>query len=79
MFYKLYEEYMGFEHPFLKNTTLQKIIENISNDNAFEYSLEDYELMIPQYFETEFLNCDYSINHFMSGTIRQMRFCEVCY
>lgn len=79
MFYNMYEEYRGVKHPFLKNETMKIIIEKISNDDVFEYKLEDYEVIIPKYFETEFSKCDYSICHFMSGNIRQMRYYEVCY
>jgi hypothetical protein len=79
MFFDLYEEYRGVKHPFLKNETIKVIIEKMPSDDVFEYDVCDYKEIIPKYFETEFINCDYSISHFMSGNIRQMRYYEVCY
>lgn len=80
-FMNFYESYMyatGFEHPRLKTETIIRIIEKLPGDDMYEYSLDDYKEMIPQYFNTEFKG-SYSLPHFMSGTIRQMRFFEVCY
>ena len=79
VFYKTYMSTTGYEHPRLKTNTIQTIIEKLSEDDMFEYSLDDYKEMIPKYFRTKFSDCDYSIVHFMSGSIRQMRFFEVCY
>ena len=78
-FYETYMSVTGYEHPRLKTDTIQTIIEKLPMDHLFEYSLDDYKEMIPKYFETDFPDCDYSLVHFMSGTIRQMRFFEVCY
>ena len=63
---------------FFFSTVSIRIIEKIPEDDMYEYSLDDYKEMIPQYFNTEFKG-SYSLPHFMSGTIRQMRFYEVCY
>lgn len=35
--------------------------------------------MIDAYFETEFYDCNYRINHFFSGQIRELRFYEEIY
>lgn len=78
-FYESYMNTMGIEHPRLKTETIMMIIEKLPGDDMFEYSLCDYREMIPKYFNTVFHDCDYSLVHFMSGTIRQMRFFEVCY
>lgn len=78
-FYETYMSATGYEHPRLKTDTILTIIENLSCDDMFEYSLDDYREMIPKYFDTDFPDCDYSLAHFMSGTIRQMRFFEVCF
>lgn len=80
IFYEYHKKCCKYEHPYLKNKTIDWIICNIGfDDNGMEYSLEDYRNMIPQYFKTSFDNCDYSIVHFMSGDIRLMRYYEVLY
>ena len=38
-----------------------------------------YEDMIDRHFRTRYRNCDYNINHFFSGRIRELRFYETCY
>ena len=40
---------------------------------------EDYEAMIDQHFITKYRACDYNINHFFSGKIRDLRYYETCY
>lgn len=40
---------------------------------------EEYEAMIDQHFITKYARCDYNINHFFSGMIRQLRYYETCY
>ena len=34
---------------------------------------EDYLDLIDLHFKTRYRNCDYNINHFFSGRIREMR------
>lgn len=79
MFYEAYFYHRGYDHKRLKTDTIQTIIERIPEDDMFEYRLDDYRMMIDRYFKTYFANCDYSIVHFMSGTIRQIRYFETCY
>lgn len=40
---------------------------------------ESYPPMIDQHFRTRYRRCDYNINHFFSGRIRELRFYETCY
>ena len=40
---------------------------------------ESYPPMIDQHFQTRYRRCDYNINHFFSGRIRELRFYETCY
>ena len=40
---------------------------------------ESYLPMIDQHFQTRYCRCDYNINHFFSGRIRELRFYETCY
>ena len=54
---------------------------------VFRYYFEQYEAhtgrphppMIDQHFQTRYRRCDYNINHFFSGRIRELRFYETCY
>lgn len=75
----LYKEYMGKEHPYIKSSTIKDITDRLSDDGNFDYDLETYQVIVPKYFEQTFSNCDYSINHFMSGDIRMLRYYECCY
>lgn len=43
-----------------------------------DLSPEEYELMIDQHFVTNYARCDYNINHFFSGKIRDNRYYETC-
>lgn len=80
LFYAYHERYCRYPHPYLRNSSIEWVIENIgSDDNGMEYSIDDYELMIPLYFRAKFFNCDYSIIHFMSGDIRLLRLYEAPY
>lgn len=79
LFYLEYFNKIGTDHPRLKTDTIAQIIEKLPCDDLFTYELDDYRQIIPQYFNTEFRNCDYSLVHFMSGSIRQMRIYEVEY
>lgn len=45
-----------------------------------ELTPEDYELLIDQHFNTKYKRgCDYNINHFFSGRIRELRYYETLY
>lgn len=46
---------------------------------AGDHASEGYLILIDQHFQTEYQNCDYRINHFFSGSIRELRFYETCY
>lgn len=44
-----------------------------------DISPDAYYAMIDQHFATKYKNCDYNINHFFSGKVRELRFYESCY
>lgn len=79
LFYTEYFKVFKKDHPRLTTSTIKKIIEKLPCDDLFDYELNDYRKIIPKYFNTIFPNCDYSLVHFMSGSIRQMRIYEVEY
>ncbi len=68
-----YEKYMQKQHPNLKDDQIVKIASKMFD----EYDVEDYGLMIRKHFLTKYRSCDYNINHFFSGRIREMRHHEI--
>lgn len=78
-YYSCYEAYTGYNHPRLTKQTIKRCIVRIPQDtDGFDYSLDDYEVMVDKYFRTRFEDCDYSIVHFLSGDIRLYRLWETC-
>ena len=84
-FFSAYERYMGMQHPPLRTDQIERIIcampsiPGESYDDVFCPDPEEYELMIDRYFETDYGRCDYRINHFFSGRIREIKYYETCY
>ncbi len=75
-YFEKYREAMRREHPRLRTSKLIDILNGIDGDGMF--SAENYKLMIEQYFDTKFGNCDRNICHFFSGKIRELRRYETC-
>lgn len=87
-FFSGYEEAIGEAHPGIRRDQIRQIIEIMpysSRDGAgfdskvIDFSPDDYPYMIDAYFATEFAYCNYRINHFFSGQIRELRYYEECY
>lgn len=84
-----YEKYRGKPHYPIKCENLKSIMYKLpyaDNDingrqTNVDFWPEDYKSgIIDKYFNTKFNNnCDYSIYHFLSDTIRNNRFYESCY
>ena len=55
------------------------IDETDKHHSTMDVAPDCYEPMIDQHFQTRYRNCDYNINHFFSGRIRELRFYETCY
>ena len=93
LFYHYHNLCCRYAHPFLKNKTIEWIIQNLSwcygeldrttgcieadVTNEMEFDIEIYREIIPQYFRTHYDNCDYSIVHFMSGCVRFVKLLDV--
>ena len=79
-FFRMYYNYGGhirnIEPTKLKNEQIEKIIDCISYIDEVDYnpSLDDYKKILIDYFNQDFPNCDYSINHFVSGDVLLMRY-----
>ena len=85
-YFSAYERYTCRIHPYIKTRQIQSIIEkmpflpeNGEISSGIDISPEEYEAMIDQHFVTNYKRCDYNINHFFSGRIRNLRYYETCY
>ena len=87
-FFRKYERETGAPHPPLKREQIKRIIEDMPYTGRVEKTVgladidpDSYPVMIDKYFETKFprYTCDYRINHFFSGRIREMRYLEELY
>ncbi len=86
-YYEEYKKHTNTDHPILSNKNVKKIIEELplcqdTPDNSnypIELCPDFYPDMIKKHFETSYQNCDYNILHFISGSIRALRYYEVIY
>lgn len=83
-YFSTYEQRMGYPHPPIKATQIRRIIQEIpwinQEDKGSRYADIDPEFyldLIHRHFGTKYRNCDYNINHFFSGRIRELRFYEI--
>lgn len=82
-YFQKYEECWGQPHPPIRALQISEIIKKMPRicleDKGGKYQdidPEDYEAMIDRHFETKYRNCNYNINHFFSGRIRELRYFE---
>lgn len=84
-YYRQYEAIFHKEHPRLKNKTIREIIEKLPYtvdefNRSIDLEPDFYPTLIDAYFDQDFgPDCDYSIQHFMSGMIRTLRYYEELY
>lgn len=82
-YFETYELVFGVAHPMISINQITQIIEKMPfiNDSGDDDMLtpEDYPVIIDQHFITKYRDCDYNINHFFSGRIREMRYYETLY
>lgn len=81
-FFDTYEECRGEPHPPLKAEQVRRIMLRmpfiIFAGECYDIGPGDYtEALIPAYFNTEYRACNYRINHFFSGRVREMKFYEI--
>lgn len=82
-YFERYEAYTGEAHPPIKSSQIVKLsrlmpylyAEDIGL-NCCEIEPYQYPDIIRRHFETRYRNCDYNINHFFSGKIRELRLNE---
>lgn len=85
-FFHAYEAARGEPHPPIKKQQIIRIMEAMPYINQqdrgnglVDIEAEDYPALIDAYFNTDFPNCNYRINHFFSGRIRELRYYEELY
>lgn len=85
-YFETYEMIFDEAHPAISIAQITRIIEKMpfileedAESHEASISLEGYEAIIDQHFATKYRNCDYNINHFFSGMIRNLRYYETCY
>ena len=79
-YFETYELIFGEAHPMISIDQITRIIAKmpfVSDDSII--APEDYKIIIDQHFITNYQHCDYIINHFFSGRIREMRYFETLY
>lgn len=82
-FFEKYEEVRGEPHPPIRASQIVHIMLDMpyveQRDRCGSIADIDpdcYPVLIDKYFQTPFKNCNYRINHFFSGRIRELRFFE---
>ncbi len=80
-YYKKFYSAFGKEHIRISQKAMNGVIERLlsSTEVIEEFIYENYVSMIDKHFETHYINCDYSICHFMTEGIRNYRYYESVY
>lgn len=78
-FYEIGGYRRGIEPTKLKNEQVKNIISALlcAGDDKFLLDVDDFEKIMEEYFKQDFKECDYSINHFVSGDIIMLRCYEL--
>lgn len=86
-YFETYEMIFDTAHPMISISQIARIIERMpfvldddyESRSMIDISPEDYEAIIDQHFVTKYRRCDFNINHFFSGKIRDLRYYETLY
>lgn len=85
-YFQQYEVYTGHSHPPLRALQIARIIQDMpwlddvgKSGTSADIAPDCYPTIIEQHFNTRYRRCDYNINHFFSGKIRELRYYETCY
>jgi len=79
-----YERIFRNNHPSLKASQWQRVIDNILHvelefNQEEDISLDQLIKIVDKHFITDYKDCDYSILHFISPGVMKNRFYEECY
>jgi len=77
-YFQTYEKYMNHPHPPIREGQIDRIMRVMPAAGYYiphcrEISPQEYPHIINLHFKTKYRHCDYNINHFFSGRIREMR------
>lgn len=82
-YFRRYEEKTGRAHPNIRGEQIRAIISKMPrierqgvSGQPIDIQPEDYPAIIDRHFLTDYRRCDWNINHFFSGRIRELRFYE---
>lgn len=83
-YFETYEKYMNHPHPPICSEQISRImwlmpwvcVDNIGKDYS-DFFPDCYKYLINLHFKTQYRHCDYNINHFFSGKIRELRLHEM--
>ena len=81
-YFENYEKHRGQPHPPIKANQVSRLMWTMPFiPPIFRREIPDifpaiYPYLIQLHFKTRYRNCDYNINHFFSGEIREMRWHE---
>lgn len=85
-YFERYEEHTGHPHPAhpgrpdrADHPAMPWLCETSKFSSCVELEPFCYPPLIDKHFATKYRNCDYNINHFFSGKIRELRFYEELY
>lgn len=83
-YFEAYEQHFDRPHPNISMKQIRHIIQIMPfvtledrDGQTEDIPAEVYEDLIDCHFSTRYHRCDYNINHFFSGRIREYRFFEV--
>lgn len=80
-YFAKYEDLTYTKHPPIKSEQIVRLcLEMPGFENAYGQHTklypENYIPMIDKHFVTNYRKCDYNINHFFSGRVRELRYLE---
>ena len=83
-YFETYELIFDEAHPAIRIAQIARIIDCMpfifDGGKMIDISPDEYETIIDQHFNTKYMaGCDYNINHFFSGDIRENRYYETLY
>ncbi len=85
-YFQRYEQQTGRAHPNIRGEQIRAIMEKMPYldgegmpGRSIDLDPDDYPALIEKHFQTQYLRCDWNINHFFSGRIRELRFYEALY
>jgi len=83
LYFQTYEEYTGHPHPPIQASQIARIMQDMpwvceddKGSRFADFPPDGYKDIIVLHFKTKYRRCDYNINHFFSGRIRELRMHE---